>query len=121
MERLNKEITTMNFRKFIENTEIYLWLDDLRPMPNNFNQHAKTAKEAIDILKTNNVAKISLDHDLGPPEAGTGYDVAKFIEEQAFHQNIKPMRWEIHSANVIGRQNIEMAMTNADKFWSRYG
>lgn len=77
---------------------------------------AYTAQEAIDILKTGKVGLISFDHDLGEPENGTGYDVAKWIEEMA-HTDPSFMvpEWAIHSANPVGRENIRRAM------WSAYG
>lgn len=109
-----------DFYQFLkEQNEIKLWLDDIRPMPNNFNYHVKTAHEAIDILKTGNVIEISLDNDLGPEEAGIGYDVAKYIEEQAFLGNLPKIIWHIHSSNIVGVKNMQMALQNADKFWNK--
>lgn len=96
---------------------IQLWLDDVRPMPFGFDIHAKTEQDAIELLKTGNITHISFDHDLGNPENGTGYNVAKFIEEKAYYGKIPPLTWTIHSANPVGRKNIESAMNNADKFW----
>lgn len=98
--------------------KIKVWLDDERPMPSAFDVHAKTAKEAIDILKGGNVSYISLDHDLGPVEAGTGMDVAKWIEEAAFNQTLEPLSYNLHTANPVGRDNMAKALINADKFWS---
>lgn len=86
-----------------------IWLDDERPMPEEgFDLHVKTAREAIEQLKTGKVEFISFDHDLGPEEAGTGYDVASWIEEQAFNCNLNRIDWEIHSA----------ALSGANKWWS---
>ena len=42
-----------------------VWLDDVRPMPKDFDVHVKNAHDAIEILKKNRVRLISLDHDLG--------------------------------------------------------
>ena len=110
----------MKFRQFVEQTKIVLWVDDIRPMPTNFNQHATTEVQAIEILKTGNVVEISLDHDLGPQEAGSGYGIAKFIEEQAYYNTLRPLKWAIHSANIVGQKNIRMALENADKFWRNH-
>lgn len=98
---------------------IRIWLDDLRTMPEGFTHWARTASEAIDLLRTGTVDEISFDHDLGPEEAGSGYDVAKFIEEQAHLGKLKPMNWHIHSANPVGRANIEAAMKSAEYFWEK--
>jgi len=32
--------------------------------------------------------------------------------------SIKPFTWEIHSANPVGRKNIEQAMKSAERFWN---
>lgn len=105
-----------------EKQRIAVWLDDLRPMPGNFDLHVHTAQEAINILKTNTVEYISLDHDLGLPDEssdpGTGYDVAKFIEESAFDGTLDPLSYNVHSANPIGRERMIQALMNADRFWS---
>lgn len=88
-------------------------------MPIGFDIHIKTAQEAIKLIEQGNVKKISLDHDLGEPENGTGYDVAKKIEMLAFFGKIQPIEWAIHSANPIGRQNMQKAMENAEKYWNK--
>ncbi|MHA2043235.1 MAG: cyclic-phosphate processing receiver domain-containing protein [Candidatus Thorarchaeota archaeon] len=117
----------MNFKIWLENQGIKIWLDDERDptkdfIKNNFGSHGdetwvKTAKEAIDLLSQDNVVSISLDHDLGPPEAGSGHDVAKWIEEAAFNGEIKPLQWRVHSANPVGARNISQALSSAERFW----
>ena len=94
-----------------------VYLDDVRPMPAGFDINPKTAKECIELLQVGKVDFISFDHDLGPPEAGTGYDVALWIEEHAFLGTFGRVDWIIHSANPVGRRNIESAMGSAERFW----
>lgn len=89
----------------------FLWLDDIRPMPDGFDHWSKTAENAIDYIKNNRVTYISFDHDLGT--ARTGYDVALFIEQRA-SKGIKPPDWSIHSQNPVGAQNIRVCMLSAD-------
>ena len=55
-----------------------IYLDDIRTEPDGW-VSAKTAQEAIELLKSNNISKISLDHDLGDDKNGTGYDVILWI------------------------------------------
>jgi hypothetical protein len=99
-----------------------VWLDDVRPIPaQGFTVHVKTAAEAISLLASGQVEAISLDHDLGPPEAGTGYEVAKYIEEQAYHGKLPKLVWTIHSANTVGRKNMEAALGRAEQFWLQSG
>lgn len=120
-----------------EQGTIRLWLDDVRQMPTGYTHWAKTASEAINLIKAADVEHISFDHDLGgdtdnpipplakPPtpksEAGadglTGYDVAKFIEEGAHNGTLPKMTWDIHSANPSGTKMIKLAMESADRFW----
>lgn len=92
-----------------------LWLDDVRSMPAGYDVWAKTADEAIEYLKTGQVTEISFDHDLGLDKSG--YDVAKWIEEQAAYGQIKSMIWHVHSANVVGAALITKAMQKANEFW----
>jgi hypothetical protein len=94
-----------------------IWLDDIRPMPDGFDIHVMKASEAISYLKAGNVELISLDHDLGDEANGTGYDVAKFIEEAAFNRILKPLVVRVHSANPVGISNMERAITNAEQYW----
>jgi hypothetical protein len=81
-----------------------------------FTHWCKTADEAIQLLSTGEVEFISFDHDLGADENGTGYGVACCIEMH-IAQNLIPMpQWAVHSANPVGRKNIERAMTKAEMF-----
>ena len=89
-----------------------LYLDDERPCPDNW-YPVLTAQEAISLLKTGVVTHISLDHDLGPPEAGTGYDVACWIElESHMNKNFNQPLWRVHSANPIVRIKMNAALRN---------
>jgi hypothetical protein len=98
---------------------IRVWLDDCRPMPADFNVWARTAAEAIALIETDTVIFISLDHDLGDEAiCGTGYQVAKRIEELAHDGAIPPIDWAVHSANPVGRANMEAAMRGARRWWS---
>jgi hypothetical protein len=96
-----------------------LWLDDCRQKPPEFDKHVYTAQEAIELLGKKGVTHISLDHDLGDDGLGTGYDVARYIEEAAFFGKIPPLHWEIHSANPVGRENMTQALLNAEKYWQQ--
>jgi hypothetical protein len=77
----------------------------------------KTAEEAIELIRSGIVSKISFDHDLG--EGLTGYDVAKEIEDLAREDKIKPIDYYIHTGNPVGANNIDRAMKQAEKYWSK--
>jgi hypothetical protein len=89
-----------------------LWLDDLRPAPEGW-QLATTAREAIQYLEAGGIHELSLDHDLGEPlsEVGSGYQVALWLEEQAYFGNwsVVPKHLAIHSANPVGQRNMQAA------------
>jgi hypothetical protein len=101
-----------------------LWLDDLRTMPAGYDYHARTAAEAISLLETGAVRRLSLDHDLGDEANGTGYEVAKWIEARAFawsqgdEAGLPPLELAIHSQNPVGLGNMTQALRNADRFWA---
>lgn len=95
-----------------------IWLDDVREPPDNSWTWVKNAGEATEKIASSKVTHISFDHDLGDFIA-TGYDVAKTIEYWSFIHSISRIKWFVHSANPVGRRNIEMAMRNADKHWSQ--
>ena len=101
-----------------------VWLDDVREMPHGFDHHVRTATEAITLLATGAVRQISLDHDLGDEENGTGYEVAKWIEAKAFawgrgeDTGLPPLEWQVHSQNPVGVGNMTQALRNAERFWA---
>jgi hypothetical protein len=96
--------------------KVRLWLDDVRPMPLDFQVHAKTVREAKKVLRSGRVEFISFDHDLG--EGPTGYDLACWIESEVFEGTFSAPAWEIHSSNPVGRRMIESAMLSAQR-WIR--
>jgi hypothetical protein len=85
-------------------------------LPPGFDVHVRTAEEATRHLASGQVKFVSLDHDLGE-NLQTGYDLAKWIEKAAYEGVLPPLSWAIHSANPVGRQSMEQAMRNADRFW----
>lgn len=100
-----------------------LWLDDLRPMPEDFHIHVKNPRVAIALLKTGLISEISLDHDLNFQQymgaqlhEETGYDVARWIEENAW--NIPRIRWNLHTANPVGEARMRTALEKADIIWA---
>lgn len=95
-----------------------LWLDDIRPMPEDFDFAVTTAQCAINELSGDNVDFISFDHDLGD-EHGTGYTVACWIERAIYNRLLRKCPdYAIHSANPVGRENIRRAMEHAKQLAS---
>jgi hypothetical protein len=114
--QLNPFAKLANQRESSEYQGLSLWLDDERPMPEGFDIHARTANKAVEFINSGEIAIVSLDHDLGDGN-GTGYDVAKYIEESAFNGKIPRMEVRVHSANPVGRMNIQRCINNAYRFW----
>ncbi len=83
-----------------------VYLDDLRATPDGW-VHVYWPDEAIKLLKTGQVEEISLDHDLGDDERGTGYDVVLWIEEAVVMDGFIPPKITVHSANSAARLRME--------------
>lgn len=83
-----------------------IYLDDERTTPGGW-LRVYWPDEAIELLKTGSVAEISLDHDLGDDDRGTGYDVVLWIEEQVALHSFVPPAMKVHSANVSARTKME--------------
>lgn len=75
-----------------------VYLDDERQTPPGWIR-AYWPEEVIDMLQSGDVEEVSLDHDLGDDDHGTGYDVIKWIEEQVFLHDFVPPEMNVHSAN----------------------
>jgi hypothetical protein len=83
-----------------------VFLDDERPVPDGW-VLARWPDEVIELLRTGTVTHLSLDHDLGDDERGTGYDVVLWIEEAvAIHAFVPPVI-TVHSANSSARQKMQ--------------
>ena len=80
-----------------------VWLDDERSAPSCDWIVATTAQDAILLLRTGQVATISLDHDLGDDASGTGYDVLLWIERAVAERGFRPPVTHVHTANPPAR------------------
>lgn len=70
-----------------------------------------SVEEAKKMICGNYFSCLFLDHDLGGSEKNTGYELAKWLEENPEHQ---PPRIVIHSMNVVGINNIRFALPGAN-------
>ncbi|WP_152005936.1 cyclic-phosphate processing receiver domain-containing protein [Desulfoluna spongiiphila] len=83
-----------------------VYLDDERETPRDW-KRVCWPEEAIELLKTGKVEEISLDHDLGDDDHGTGYDVILWIEEAVYTTDFKAPVIKVHSANPSAREKME--------------
>lgn len=109
--------------------DILLWLDDIRKPPTHQWKWVEDAKTAIEVLKTKRVIFASLDHDLAPGQyvghpnykpgtAGTGYEVAEFLEFSARSPGGDPLVLpvdgvRVHSMNPEGSRRMIQAIIKA--------
>jgi hypothetical protein len=82
-----------------------VYLDDERATPPGW-VRVFWPDEAIALLETGQVDELSLDHDLGDDQRGTGYDVVLWIEEAVALRGFRPPRMFVHSANSSARQKM---------------
>lgn len=90
---------------------VKIFLDDERKVPGTGWLHAKTAEEAISLIKFYgpNLTRLSLDHDLGDG-VPTGYDVVCALEELHHEGCISSdLEVTIHSANPSGADRMALA------------
>ena len=87
-----------------------VYLDDERVAPIEWVQ-VRWPTEAIELLQTGMVTHLSLDHDLGDDQRGTGYDVLAWLEQEvALHKFSPPTEIYVHSANPAGRKRMLAAI-----------
>lgn len=91
-----------------------IYLDDERETPEGWTR-VSWPSEAIELLEAGGVAEISLDHDLGDDERGTGYDVVLWIEEAVATRGFEPPKMRVHSANSSARQKMEMGIASIER------
>lgn len=90
-----------------------LWIDDVRPAPDDSWDIARTYNEAIEKLKKFHYNTISFDHDLGDfREDGremTGYDILMWVVERLQNDlagERLPTQYNVHSANPVAQQRM---------------
>jgi hypothetical protein len=92
-----------------------IFLDDLRDTPEGW-VRTYWPEDVIELLKSTNIVELSLDHDLGDDEHGTGYDVLLWIEEQVICNGFRPPKIAIHSANSSARLKMQAAIETIERY-----
>jgi len=91
-----------------------VFLDDERPAPAGW-VRVRWPDEVIALLEGGDVTEISLDHDLGDDDRGTGYDVVLRIEEAVAMRAFIPPKLQVHSANSSARLKMEAGIANIER------
>ena len=97
-----------------------LYLDDVRDLPDESFDLARSYDEAVNYVKQHGIPTfISFDHDLGVDEneklLPTGFDFAKWLVEMDMDNIYKfpeNFSFNVHSANPVGKANIEGYLNN---------
>ncbi len=105
-----------------------MYLDDIRVPKNDYDIVVRSFEDAIKFVENYGVPNfISFDHDLGCDEMGnilkSGYDFAKWLVDmdiENIHKFPNDFTFNIHSANPIGRNNINAILNNYLDFKIKY-
>ena len=93
----------------------FIYLDDLRIPPSTHWEVVRNAEDAYTLFHEaaadGHEIVLSLDHDLGE-DIPTGYDLLNWIERDlAADPRFRPnVTFTVHSANPVGRMNMERAI-----------
>ena len=97
-----------------------VFLDDERATPDGW-VRVYWPSEVIALLETGNVQELSLDHDLGDDERGTGYDVILWIEEAVALRSFTPPKISVHSANSSAREKMLSGIRAIEALYMKRG
>jgi hypothetical protein len=115
-----------------------LYLDDIRTPKTEGWDIVRSYDEFINYIELNGAPdEVSFDHDLSrehtkyyfdngghdnPPDPlnvefkeKTGYDAAKWLCDYCWTNGIPLPKWNIHSANPVGSDNIKFLLNNFEK------
>lgn len=98
-------------------TILKIWLDDVSPAPDGWIR-CYWPIEVIALLKEQALCDVmlSLDHDLGNDNRGTGYDVLRWIERQVFKEDIvEPPTIFLHTGNPVARDRMKEAIKSINR------
>ena len=93
-----------------------VFLDDERHAPEGW-QQVQWPDEAIAFLESGQVTHLSLDHDLGDDDRGTGYDVILWIEEAVATRGFRPPKITVHSANSSAKEKMVAGVRSIERLF----
>jgi hypothetical protein len=94
-----------------------LYLDDIRTPKTKGWDIVRSYDEFVKWIEENGLPdKVSFDHDLGEAGTKTGYDAAKWLVHYCYSNGLPFLpEYNVHSANPVGKANIESYLSNAKK------
>lgn len=101
-------------------TWMRVYLDDERTPPDGWTL-VRWPNEAIELLTIGEVTHLSLDHDLGADDTGTGYDAVLWIEEQVAMTGLVLPEIIVHSAKLSAREKMELGIESINRIVGNRG
>lgn len=95
-----------------------IFLDDSRDAPSGW-VRCRWPDEVIELLRNEQVEVISLDHDLGDDERGTGYDVLLWLECRVVFEGFQPPELLLHTSNPVARDRMRAAIASIKRLSAR--
>ena len=100
--------------------KVKIYLDDERFPKNPNYKILRSYQQFIDFIVEYGLPdEISFDHDIASFDNDgnekTGYDAAKWLVNYCIDNDLKLPKWNVHSANSIGAENIEVYLSNFEK------
>lgn len=109
-----------------------LYLDDIRTPNSDGWDIVRNYEQFVDWIQKNGAPDIvSFDHDLADIHYNpntyiqgfkyhekTGYDCAKWLCEYCMINGLPMPKWNVHSANPVGKENIIQLLKNFEKKYS---
>ena len=93
-----------------------LYLDDIRVPKTEGWDIVRNYDEFVFWVRLHGVPdEVSFDHDLGEDTEKTGLNVAKWLGQYCIEKNTPFPKWNVHSANPVGKANIEAYINNVIK------
>jgi len=99
---------------------VKVYLDDEREAPKGW-YRCYWPDQVIQLLQKLCVTHLSLDHDLGDDDRGTGYDVLLWLEEQVITKKLPPPKHiTIHSANTSAKEKMQRAVESIERHAEKF-
>lgn len=94
-----------------DDKEVSVYLDDKRPTPKGF-VRAFWPEDVAQYIENLNVTALSLDHDLGDDDHGTGNDVVCYVEEKVYFSDYIAPSIVVHSDNSSAKAKMMLGINN---------
>lgn len=121
IKELNKSFATVNITSTRQDSYDRLWVDRERLPEDDYTLHAKSFEEAVTMLSSNKVTKISIGYDIGKDLLidKNGFDLCKYIRDGAKLKTLPETEIELHDINPKPKELMEIVIREAEEFWKK--